>query len=180
MRNTDLPLERILANSFTTTDVYKRLLILEDVLKHAIFEDGGKKVNVIELLKKRGDASEAVAAWGEPFLSLFTKESIQDDIQNFKDAIATLPTLVLYTPVVFERKQIEEIGMWCRTNIDARILLDVRIDPQSLGGCMFVWHDILHDFSLRYFLKRHATEFQNALSAHVGSAHQNSSSVSLS
>ena len=173
MPTTDLSLEHILANTYTTSDAYKRLLVLEDVLQHSLFEKGAGTAGVQELLKERsamsGDhgATKAVAAWNADFLSRFKKESLNADMQTLKNAVEQLPKLIVYAPVVFDAAQIQMIGTWCRKNIDPKLLLDMRIDPEAGGGCMFVWRDTLHDFSLRYFLKKRRAEFAKIMSAHT-------------
>ena len=166
--NADL-LERILANTYTTSEVYKRLLVLEDMLQHSLFEKEGGGIdreqrlyNKYQTASERASA-EAVAAWGKEFFDAFNKENLHVEMQALKSSIEEVPRLVLYAPVSFETKHIEEIGSWCRKNIDGRLLLDLRIDPQSAGGCMFVWHDTLHDFSLHYFLKKREFEFKKLI-----------------
>ena len=151
-------LASILSNTFTTADAYKRLLVLEDVLQHALY-GGDHHSDILELLRARADA-KAIAEWGTQVFDSFTKETLAEDMQELKDAIGRLPTLTVYTPVVFEQKHLETIGSWCREHIDTQILLDVRVDPQASGGCMFVWRDTLYDFSLQYFMKQRASEFR--------------------
>jgi len=172
MANNSALLEQILANTYTTSDAYKRLLVLEDVLQHTLFEKGGGTTTREQHLYSQYQspaeraAAEAVAAWGTQLFDAFNKENLNADIQALKNSIEELPRMVVYAPVIFEAKHIEEIGSWCRKNIDSRILLDLRIDPQATGGCMFVWHDTLHDFSLRYFLKKRDSEFRKIIADH--------------
>lgn len=176
MTTADHSVEPILVNTYTTSDAYKRLLVLEDILQHALFKRDADAAGIPALLKDRqergndGGACEKIAAWDPSFFARFSGESLNRDIETLKSAVEGLPKLVLYAPVFFDAKEIEMIGVWCRKNIDQRLLLDVRIDPQAGGGCMFVWHDTLHDFSLRYFLKKRSGEFAKIMADHAARA----------
>ena len=172
MENNIALLERMLANTYTTSEIYKRLLVLEDMLQHSLFEkkadsaDREKHLYSQYQTPSERSSAEGVAAWGKEVFDAFNKENLNAQMQSLKNSIEELPRLVVYAPVTFEAKHTEEIGSWCRKNIEGRLLLDLRIDPQSAGGCMFVWHDTLHDFSLRYFLKKREPEFKKLIAEH--------------
>ena len=165
MGNKDALLEKILTNTYTTSDAYKRLLVLEDVLQHTLFEKGydtmAREKHLYSQYQTPAEraTAEAVAAWGTQLFDVFNKDNLNADIQALKNSIEETPRLVLYAPVMFEAKHIKEISSWCRKNIDGHLLLDLRIAPQAAGGCILVWHDTLYDFSLRYFLKKRSGEF---------------------
>lgn len=166
-------LERVLSNTYSMSDAYRRLLVLEDMLQRLLFKEDQSPSSVDEILHNQYEtqseraSGEAVAAWGTPLFDRFSKENLHLEMQTLKSTIEALPRLVLYVPILFDAKHIEEIGKWCRTHIDQRLLLDLRVDPQAAGGCIIVWHDTLHDFSLRYFMQKRKAEFEKILEEHT-------------
>jgi len=166
MMDTAARAERILSNSYSKNDCYKRLLVLQEFLEYALYSTGNAAVDYLTALRERFKTSplqadaEAVAAWGEDFLRSFTAETLREDIDALKRALAHMPSLILYVPVALETPQISAIGSWCRSNIAEKPLLDLRVDPDAAGGCIEVWKSVLYDFSLRYRLRRHAGEIQ--------------------
>jgi peptidoglycan/LPS O-acetylase OafA/YrhL len=69
-----------------------------------------------------------------------------------------MPKVTLYIPVHFSIAQIERIGTWFRTQVQADILLDLKIDPDAVGGCAFVYKNTFHDVSFSYFVNQHVHE----------------------
>jgi hypothetical protein len=64
------------------------------------------------------------------------------------------PKIVLYIPVILPYVEIKTVGLWFRRNVGKNILMEVRHDPQTIGGCAVVVNGVLHDFSIRYFIKK--------------------------
>lgn len=169
MESPDIFLERVLSNTYSTADAYKRLLLLEDFLQHTLYENREEGVDFKSALlatyqgRSEHSIAEAVAAWGAPVIESFSKENVQAGMQTMKRCIEELPKLILYTSVILEQKHVEAICVWCRKNIDPHVLLDMRLDTEAAGGCVLVWRNKLHDFSLRYFIKKHEDELSKLL-----------------
>ena len=163
MDETDSRIQRILSNTFTKSDCYTRLLLLQDFLSHALYRDAAHARPYAELLKERyvdsaeSAQAEAVAEWGEDFLRSF-KVQDDDSVEALKRRIAEMPDLLLYVPVVLGPTELRPIAAWCRTNVDQRVFLELIVDTSAAGGCMIVWKSVLYDFSLRYFMRKHETE----------------------
>lgn len=175
MDQIDTRIDRILSNTFTKSDCYKRLLILQDFLSFALYRDTARARPLTALLRERYSGhtesphAEAIAAWGEDFLKSFEAQS-DDSVESLKVRIAAMPDLLLYVPVVLDPVQVEMIAAWCRTNVDPRVFLDLHVDASAAGGCMIVWKSVLYDFSLRYFVRKHASEISQMVERVVSTA----------
>jgi len=164
----DAAIETILSNTFTDSDVYKRLAILQDALEHSLYTTNAK-TSLRDMLAERYVGSDdrtsldAIAAWGEAVVSLFHSGDIGKHMDALKKSIAAVPSITLYVAAPMPAAAMNEIGAWCRQNIDPHVLIDLKIDRSSAGGCMLVWKNTLHDFSMRYFLHKHEKELADLL-----------------
>ena len=171
-------IQAMLSNTYTIADAYKRLLLLEDFLQHSLFGNAAESgKSATQLLKarylggKEHEIAEAVALWGDSTVAYFTADNVHTEMEALKAAFGSLPALTLYAPVYFDQPQIREIGEWCRANIDKRLMIDLRVDPKAAGGCVFVWKNKLHDFSLGYFMRKHSNEFDGIVRSFLVATH---------
>ncbi|MFA7309713.1 MAG: hypothetical protein WC050_02305 [Candidatus Paceibacterota bacterium] len=149
----------VLKNTFSASDLYRRADILQRFFEHFFFElssHTGERCDLIRAYYRDSDGETlghavAVAAWGAGVLDQFTAENLYERIREFKHAVQSLPKLTLYVPVHFPAAQIERIGRWCRTEIQPDVILDLRIDSGTVGGCAFAYHNAFHDVSFTYF-----------------------------
>ena len=68
-------------------------------------------------------------------------------------------------PVAFDEAAVAHVGMWCREEVGPHIMLDIIVDPDTTGGCAFVYNDTYHDHSLGHAMEAHkgvVTELLNA------------------
>lgn len=156
----DQILQKILSNTFTRTDVGKRLLLLQDFLETVAYGEVSKPGSLSEALQahyagsERSAEASAVAAWGEETLRFMAEARMHERLRELKEQLTALPELVLYTSTILSSANIASLGSWCRANIDPRILLELRTDPSAIGGCFFVWKNQYHDYSLSYFINK--------------------------
>ncbi|MDB5238005.1 MAG: hypothetical protein JWM46_275 [Candidatus Kaiserbacteria bacterium] len=149
----------VLKNTFCISDLHRRADILQTFLEHFFFgttPKTGSRAELIVSFYAQGDPetvqhAHAVAAWGDAVLDLYTEKNVYERIKLLKSLAASLPKLTLYIPVHFALSQIERIGEWCRAQVQPDILLDIKIDPEAVGGCAFVYKNTFHDFSFSYF-----------------------------
>jgi hypothetical protein len=157
--NTDEIAERILQNTYTKVDCYRRLALLEDYLDRTLFAAGtAPKPDFLSMYAQTEDGSHAnaVAQWN--ILNAFSSQHFAEEILNLKKKMESLPGIILYVPVVLETAGIEMIGQWCRKEIQPNLLLEIQIDPAVAGGCAFVWKNVFYNFSLEYFMNKHRNE----------------------
>lgn len=90
------------------------------------------------------------------------------DTHALARAVKELPTLVLYAPVPLARGSVKTIGEWCRREISPRILLELKVDGRMTGGCAFAWEGVFYDFSLSYFIEKHAQAYRALVERVIG------------
>lgn len=160
MENT---LQTILKNTYTKSDFYTRIGVVQEALEHEVYRAEHTTVDTEKLAKhtaayarKEGriDAAPYIADWGDEALAEITKGNLYDNVRELKDAVEELPELVLYTPVLMDGGDMDTIGQWCRENVDSRVILRNDLDLDTIGGCAFVWQGTYWDLSFRYFMRR--------------------------
>lgn len=162
MPTLDSIFERVLANTFTVNDAHQRMLLLQDFLDHAVYQQSGE-VNLVEALQNRykdrdAAAAQAIAAWGDDALNFFRTGDVHHHIAAMKERIDASPILILYVPVILETSHIVPLIEWSRAHIDRALLLDIRVDKAAAGGCIIVWQNVRHDFSFPYFLAKRSAD----------------------
>ncbi|MEX0933425.1 MAG: hypothetical protein WDZ74_01595 [Candidatus Paceibacterota bacterium] len=163
-------LQRILLHTYTKSDFYRTLDVAQEYLEHAFYntddtDDTEHVERLVRYAESQGDVlvAERLQAWGEPVLSLFTRENLYEKLKELREAFEGLPEMVLYTPVQFGKEEVTTVGTWCRENLDRNIVLSMHVEQSVVGGCAFVWNGTYHDFSLDYFLNKKQGEITHLI-----------------
>jgi hypothetical protein len=165
----DLILQKILAHTFTKADFYRGIDALQEALEHSFFSGDGQgnaSEVVTYLFAKQDPSASRVEKWGDAVVSAFNRDNLYDRIGDLKTKVEELPTLVLYVPVALEDHEIESIGGWFRDSVNPNAILDVIVDTDALGGCMFAWKGVFYDFSLNHFLKEKRGDIRALINAY--------------
>jgi hypothetical protein len=159
----------MLRNTYTTDELVSRLGLMRKFYEKRLFADG-ENVTLKEVIESECDEAtlEALEEWNK----YFTDAEIQpiviyEALDTVQEDLGGVPAITLYVPVRFTTKQIEGLGIWFRENVQPNILLSLRIDPRTTGGCSFIWKDIYYDFSLRYFIDKQQEEITNMFNTHM-------------
>lgn len=168
MRAHDEALERMLENTYTKADLYRRIDLVQEFLVQSLFtreHHHGSRIKDLRVWGKskcenteETEALSAAAQWGDDVLNSFTPENVYMRIKELKQAIEALPEMVLYVPTVFSAEHVVALGVWCRKHVRARTLLQLIVEPTVIGGCAFVIDNVYHDFSLSYFMQKSHNE----------------------
>lgn len=153
MENT---LSAILENTFTVADARRRLDIAQTFFEHERFGTGSTAGvdRLREFYKNAPDTSsdvEAIAAWGEEFFLSLSGGNFYGKLREIKSAIDRLPVVTIYVPIAFTNDLLARLGQWCRKNIRPEILLDVRVNPETIGGCGVAYGSAFQDLSFKHF-----------------------------
>lgn len=154
MPTTDSLFSPILRTCFTKTELHRRINILRDFLEAKFFM--GETHSLQDWLYARHIPevdSQILLSWGKPFYDAFTAENVYQTISDFTKEIANMPVLTMYLPFAPNDKDMVNIGLWCRKNVDARCLLDIRSDPSLVAGCTLSWNGTYRDYSLHSFIE---------------------------
>jgi hypothetical protein len=150
----------MLANTYTTDDLVERIALMRIYFGKRLFS-GASELTVTEVLL--GTCSEHTLATLERWMEQFRAAALSplvvyEALDSIEEDIAGLPALTFYVPVRFDDASIERFGTWFRENVEPNLLLTLRIDPKVVGGCAFIWRDVYHDYSLRYYIDRENAE----------------------
>lgn len=155
--DTSALLQKMLENTYTQADMYRRLSILRQCVEYAVFTETNMSYEeecTLFLSKiENHDDAVAVQAWGDDVFRAFTKKNISKIMKDLQEAVDALPLLKLYVPVEFPDEEVAKTAQLCRSKFKEGMLLDMHVDPQVAGGCAFVWDDTHHDFSFHSRMK---------------------------
>lgn len=153
----------ILSNTVTTDDLTERLSLLRGYYQTKLF--GGaedQKLGIREYLKDQATNEEHVQAleeWEQAFKrQQVTGKSVYDSYELINKELGALPTTTVYVPVKFPQKELQGMGEWFRREVQPNMMLEVKVDAGTVGGCAIVWGSVYHDFSLRYAIRKKREE----------------------
>ncbi|MBP9749533.1 MAG: hypothetical protein KBD21_02290 [Candidatus Pacebacteria bacterium] len=145
----------ILRNTYTTDDLSVRVVAMRKYYDTLLYKkkNAATKVDLQDVMQNiDGDTTEAVSEW----LHDFEKAALQpivvyEALDTVEEEIVGLPTVTVYVPIRFSKIHVKRFGEWFRSNVQPNIMLNIRIDSSTAGGCSFVWQNVYHDFSFRYY-----------------------------
>ena len=82
--------EHTISNTYTTSEMYRRLLVLEDALQRTLFKKGKQTGGVQDVLFNQyqtaaeKNTAEAVFDWGSDVFEQFTKDNLAEKIAELK------------------------------------------------------------------------------------------------
>lgn len=139
-------LSQILASTYTSSRLTKRLRLLREYLNQSFFS---KKYDFSSQSYVDKEDLEWIKNLDEQFLKQFKAESLDQTLDSLLEEAKKLPVLVIYIPVDFPDEEINRISQNVRQNLNKTILIDFKLDPTLLAGCAFVWNGVYKDYSLR-------------------------------
>jgi len=83
------------------------------------------------------------------YKSLVDKTSPDQSDLITPDIIENLPLVTITLATVLPKEEIPRLGQWFRRHVNREVLLEIRRDPQIIGGCQIIWQGEEGDFSLR-------------------------------
>jgi len=152
----------IVKNTYSLTDFYRRVELLQRFFEHFFFEGAAHEDNRVQAFRsyyREADSDmqhdvQATAAWDGSIFDSFTAQNLYERIQQLKQSAKEVPQLTIYVPVRFTSSQVEPIGIWCRAYVQTDVMLNLHVDPATVGGCAVVYKDVFHNFSLPYFVEK--------------------------
>lgn len=154
---------------YTTQDIHLATGLLKEFFNIHLFKSGQHedyRTDLKKFLKEHDDAEHMgrrLLSFNDSFYKHFTKDSVADIFKALESEIETHPQVILYIPALLPDEETKKLGEWFRKNVEADVLLDLKVDRLAIGGCMFVWKGVYYDFSLRYFLKKKEKEVTAAI-----------------
>lgn len=95
-----------------------------------------------------------MCAWDDSFWEHFTAATLHEAIAELRRKAEALPSLTLYVPTELPEDVLSALCAWVRTQMHASTLLELHIDPNTIGGCAVVADDQYHDLSFHRALAK--------------------------
>lgn len=157
----------ILKSTYTKSDFSHRVEILRTYLEIYMYSPE-EKITLSSFLKNNivnEQDSAVLTSIGDKFLNFQSRESAHDLIMDLKIGLGNLPILTVYLPFKPEFAEIAKLGIWCRENIDANLLIDLRLERHVMGGCALVWKGVYRDYSLHYYIEKNRDKILGLVSS---------------
>lgn len=134
--------KQIIATTYTLHKLRKRIRLLKEFLNHKLYQNGAVSENI--------DAEDQ--EWLQtiaPYLQGVNHNNIDQFINSLEQIADKTTPLIIYTARELPQKEVLDLGVWVRKNINPTLFVDVKLDPSLLAGCALVWNSIYRDYSLR-------------------------------
>ena len=146
----------MLQNTYTTDELIDRIGLMRKYYNTSLFGDK-KDATLEDVIQNECDEHtfNILKSW----VAAFNKQKVQplvvyEALDTVQEDLAGMPSVTLYVPVRLNPEQIEKLGKWFRNNVQPNILISLHVDPRATGGCSFIWKDVYHDYSLRYYIDK--------------------------
>jgi hypothetical protein len=163
MQNSPI-LEKILADTYTLSDLHKRIRTLKTYLLKILFQSSEQ---IDEPLQSERNWLHSL---GDEFYKQFNQQNIYPILEELEKELKNINILVMYLPIDPNKSQIDQIGAFLRKNYGDKFILDMKYDPQLIGGCALVWNGIYKDYSLRASIQNNSQKilesFQQVFNKH--------------
>lgn len=138
----DKILDKVLITTYTMSSLRRRLKALKSRLSEQFFGGDTNKQMVTEEI-------EWLNTYGIQFLTDFQKETFYQSFTRLEESVAKLKLLTLF--VVFEpsEEDMQKIGSWLRDNYQQKIVIDLKLDKELIGGCAMIYNGVYKDYSIR-------------------------------
>ncbi len=163
------PLISLMQYTYVRSDLVYRISLLNEFFGFIFFTNHNSAINknAIEQFADSGKGSQKdinfLRVLPQSFMGMFEHNSFRDVLQDMSKELEKLPVLSLTVPTVFSSEHTDAIGKWVRNNISQDIILAISVDKAVSVGCLFVWKNTLHDFSLEHYLDLHEKELYTRL-----------------
>jgi hypothetical protein len=156
--------EKILRATYTKPQLIRRIRVLKDFLSFSLYEHPESRQNplqkqvddylALQQLAHSADSShfrerEWLISLGQDFYNQITPALFTELCENFEKSLKNIQDFVLYIPTELPEKEQFLIGEWFKNNIDPKLIFEIRIDPDLVGGCVLSYKGMYRDYSLR-------------------------------
>lgn len=159
--------------SYTLEDVYRRLGLFESFFESELYLETTSTLSLRDRFSAvthgEAEANDVLVCTRLPdsVWSFFTRENITGALTELKKEIDMLPLLDIYAPVTFDEASKVHVGTWVRANVDARIMLRLHVEPTTVGGCQFAYHNTLHSDTLHTRMEKNKGMVTRILSSYA-------------
>lgn len=134
---------QFLANTFTYTDALRRSSLLKQYLINRLFT-----ISTIPLEMYEKDAAWITGLTPE-FHSFFNQQNVYKLLEGLEQKIKQMEYVTLYVAFEIPYHEVIRIGRFLRENYGPNFLMELKLDPNIIGGCTLVKNGVYKDFSVR-------------------------------
>lgn len=154
-------LNEILKTTYTADSFKKRFQAMRMMLSGQIYSGGREEKKEdedaqshIEHGKKETSSEAKAQKWLKGFdknlLDGITSSQFSAMSEHIDHYISTLNPLTIYFVFLPDEDQVAEMGGWLRKSMNnPRLIFNVKVDPNLIGGCAIVYKGVYKDYSLR-------------------------------
>jgi hypothetical protein len=135
-------LDKILITTYTIASLKKRLKALKSRLSEHFFGGDTNKGMVQEEL-------DWLNTYGVQFLSDFQKETFYQSMGKIEQIVSNIKPLTIYLAFDPGDEQIKQIGTKVREVFTQKLVIDLKFNPELIGGSAFIWNGVYKDYSIR-------------------------------
>lgn len=137
--------EQILETTFTTSQLTRRIRSLRYYITNRLYSP-----NKAQLPQS---INEEDLYWlvelGENFYKNFTKSNTNQILENFYNQAKSTKTFLMYIPFDMPPEEMLALGQKLRQNYAPNLLLDIKHDPELIGGPALIINGKYIDLSMR-------------------------------
>lgn len=140
-------LDKILITTYTLASLKRRLKALKSRLSEHFYGGDTNKSMVDEEL-------DWLNTYGIQFLPDFQKETFYQSMGKIEAIVNKIKPLTIYLSFDPDEEQIKQIGTKVREIYTEKLVIDIKFDPELIGGSAFIWNGVYKDYSIRNTIKQ--------------------------
>ena len=147
----DALFERIVAETFTTSTLRKRLSLVREYFEKTLF--GGNFV-VAGDIEPRDHTwllalTEEYEKKSDSVLNMITKTNFAPIMTKLEEKVTNLTPIVIFLPILLPPDEIDNLGRGLRRVYGKGVFMELRLDPLLIAGAALAWKGVYKDYSLR-------------------------------
>jgi hypothetical protein len=139
-------LDKILITTYTMGSLKRRLKALKSRLSEQ-FYGGDTNIEMVH------EESNWLNTYGVQFLSDFQKETFYQTMGKIEELVHKMTPFTIYLSFDPGEEEVTQIGNKVREIFTHKLIIDIKIDPELIGGSAFIWNGVYKDYSIRNTLK---------------------------
>lgn len=130
----------LLKDTYSTQQLRSRLRALKNYFDEKFFGQN-------QTLNK--EDQDWIKNLNSDFLNQFTKINTAEKLEDLQKEINNLAPLIVYIAYEIPKEHVEKIGVWLRENVNPKLIFEIKLDPNLIGGIALSKGGVYKDYSLR-------------------------------
>lgn len=155
--------QKILETTYTKRQLDRRIKTLQFYISNRLYAPGNAQI--------QESVGEQELYWivslGEDFFANFTKDNMTDYLKDFVDEAEKIEPMTIFIACLLPDAEIEMLGSKLRKKYGKNFLLNVRHDPDLIGGAAVVWKGVYQDYTIRKLIRDQKEEILDKIKEFV-------------